>query len=150
MNLKKQLGMISNRLKEKSNLQIDEQCYNRTEKDWKMINDYLSDELCSLMSQSNNHFKQEGDIFYIKKRKYIRLLAFASGGILTDPKDKEGNPICLADGTKLIIGQKDIARFCKQHKMKLKYYYYKYVRNSYVSDEYDYNIVDEFLVGGIC
>lgn len=134
--------------KQKRKKQIDEQCNNRTDEDWKIIDNYLCDVLVLLASQDDRNFHKEG-IFYLKNKKYIRLWAFACNGKLTDPLDKNKNPIYLKDGTKLIIGQKDLVRFCKQHKLKLKYYYEKYVATTYISNAYDYNIIDEFLIGPI-
>lgn len=134
--------------KQERNKQIDEQCNNRTDEDWEIIDNYLCDVLALLASQYDGSSCEEG-IFYLKNKKYIRLWAFACDGKLTDPLDKNGNPIYLKDGTKLIIGQKDLVRFCKQHKFKLKYYYWKYVATSYISNTYDYNIIDDFLIGPI-
>lgn len=149
MTLKNLLKMINNRMKLQKNQerkkQVDEQCYNRSRKDMEIIDNYLFDTIVSLVSHDNNKNFEEGK-FYIGKSTYIRFWAFASGGKLTSPKDKSDNPIFLDNETKLIIGQSDLARFCKKHKLKLAYYHHKYVSNSYISRDYDYNIVDDFLI----
>jgi len=132
MTLKNLLKKINNRMKyerkQESKKQIDKQCYNRSENDMKIINNYLYHTVFSLSSQNDSDTANEGR-FYIGKSKYIRLWAFAYDGKLTSPKDESGNSIFLDDGTKLVIGQSDIARFCKQHGLKLAYYYHKYVHN---------------------
>lgn len=149
MTLKNLLKRINNRRKlekkQESKEQIDEQCYNRSENDIKVIDNYLYHTVLSLALQDDIDDGNEGR-FRIGKNEYIRFWAFASDGKLTSPRDESNNPIFLDDGTKLIIGQSDILRFCKQHKLKLLYYYHKYVHNSYISKNYNYNIVDDFLI----
>lgn len=149
MTLKNLLKRINDRMKfekkQESKKQIDKQCYNRSENDMKIIDNYLYHTVLSLALQNDIDNVNEGR-FRIGKSEYIRFWAFAAGGKLTYPRDENDNPIFLDDGTELIIGQSDIVRFCKQHKLKLVYYYHKYVRNSYISKKYDYNIVDDFLI----
>lgn len=149
MTLKNLLKMVSNRMKfekkQEKKKQIDKQCYNRSENDIKIIDNYLYQTILSISLQNDINSINEGRLD-IGKSEYIRLWAFAAGGKLTSPKDESGNSIFLDDGTKLIIGQSDIVRFCKKHSLKLVYYYHKYVRNSYISKKYDYNIVDDFLI----
>lgn len=149
MTLKKLIKRINDRMKlkkkQESKKQVAKQCYNRSENDMKIIDNYLYDTVLSLALKDDNDNANEGR-FRIGKSVYIRFWALASGGKLTSPRDESDNPIFLDDGTKLIIGQSDIVRFCRQHKLKLAYYYHKYVRNSYISKKYDYNIVDDFLI----
>lgn len=149
MTLKDLLKRINNRInlekKKESKKQISNQCYNRSENEMKIIDNYLHHTLLSLALQDNIDNINEGR-FHIGKSDYIRLWAFATGGKLTSPRDERGNPIFLDDGTTLIIGQNDIVKFCKQHNLKLAYYYHKYVRNGYMSKKYDYNMVDDFLI----
>ena len=152
MILKEKLKRINSLLMMKkryqSTKQIDAQCNCRSEEDWKTIANYMSNVVITLTKENNVYsLENEGEgVVYIGSKKYIRLYAFCSSGMLTSPFDNKKNSISLKDGKKLIIGQKDVVRFCKENHLKLKYYYTKYVKFPYISNKYDYETVDDYLI----
>jgi len=141
MSLKKQfkdeLKRSKKLKKEQAKRQIDEQCLSRTDEEWRIIDEYLSDLLISLVAEGIETHKKDGyvwDYGLFFNKKCIEFDVSNEGSYLNSPKDKDGNAIYLQEGKQLIIGQKDIKRFCKEHKFKLRYGYYDEWKNTYNYD----------------
>lgn len=85
----------------------------RSDEDWKVIDEYLENLLKEL---ANEPLLKFGFVF----GKYIKIDCTCFSQIRF-PKNSKNEFIYLKDGTRLEITHEDMKRFCKQHKLKLRY-----------------------------
>lgn len=85
----------------------------RSPEDWNIIEKYISNLLIELFSSMP--YTKIG----FRKRKFINI--DIGSHCMSCPRDNANKYIILKDGSRLKITHKDMQRFCKQHKLKLKY-----------------------------
>lgn len=114
MNLRKQLRveLREHEQLEKEKRKEEEKKLIRSPEDWNIIEKYIINLLIELSSKP---YRKIG----FRRRKFISI-DLASPCMLC-PTDNANKYIILENGSKLHITHKDMQRFCKQHKLKLKY-----------------------------
>lgn len=114
MNLRKQLRV---ELREHEQLveekrKEEEKKLIRSPEDWNIVEEYLRNLLIELSAKP---YTKIG----FSRKNFIRIDFYSPR--LFHPCDNANKDILLANGSKLDITHKDMQRFCKQHKLKLKY-----------------------------
>lgn len=139
MNLKKQLKEIVKISKErnKENNRKRESDLIRSTEDWEIVQKYLDKLLKAYATKP---------LRLIGFSKYIEIDCMSDNIIF--PRDYENDDyIFLTNGQRLILNYKDIQRFCKQHKLKLKYIVYVGDGKSRLSNKYlDCNMTESYLI----
>ena len=113
MSLKKQLRVFARNYEqemEEKKLE-EEQKKIRSQEDWDIIENYLSKLLTNVASRK--------DLVKVGRARFIPIDCHSDCMIF--PKDYYDKYIYLKNGSRLEIRHEDMKRFCKQHKLKLKY-----------------------------
>lgn len=140
MSLRKQLRTnlrTYERLEEKK-CKEEEKKLIRSQEDWNIIEKYISNLLIKL--SSSKPYLTIG----FRRKKFIAI--DLDSDCMSCPKDNADKYIILKDGARLKITHKDMERFCKQHKLKLKYILVKELDYA-ISNRYREYQTSTYLIG---
>lgn len=140
MNLKEQLRVqveLQERLEE-GKIKEEQNNLIRSPKDWEVIEKYLEKLLNELA------FSRPLTIIGWMRKQFIKI--DCTSMCMEWPVDNNKERIQLNDGSNLEINHVDIKRFCKQHKLKLKYVLDK-EHDYQISKRYIDDITFSYLIG---
>lgn len=134
MNLRKQLRveLREHEQLEKEKRKEEEKKLIRSPEDWNIIEKYISNLLIEL--SSSKPYTKIG----FRRRKFISI--DLGSPCMLCPTDNANKNIILKNGSELHITHKDMQRFCKQHKLKLKYF---------LDKEHDFAFSNRYIEGQI-
>lgn len=115
MNLRKQLRAELRKheqLEEKRKEEVEKKLI-RSPEDWNIVEEYLRNLLIELSAKPYTKIS-------FSRKKFISI--DLGSPCMLCPRDNANKDIILKDDLKLNITHKDMQRFCKQHKLKLKYF----------------------------
>lgn len=113
MSLKKQLRVFArNHEQQMEEKKLEEERKKiRSQEDWDIIDRYLSKLLTDVASRK--------DLVKVGRARFIPIDCLSD--CMVCPKDYDDKYIYLKNDSRLKIRHEDMKRFCKQHKLKLKY-----------------------------